>query len=430
MVKEMKKLLFVSGLVLLMASCSQYGHYGRVDQIDSSVPAPAPVMIKSVRNIPGGAVIKVTIPDDDNLKGVIAMYERGGEEVNTKISRYVDSLVVEGFADTQIHTIKVASFNVNEVQSEPVDVDIFPLEPPIVTVRPTLIPTFGGVKVLIEGNEAKADLAVCLLICKNLEDEGKPVSDMRWEEVTTMFTASNDIKLTRRNLQPEEALFGVYVRDHWGNMTDTTVTKLTPIEETKLDKSKFAGAQTYDNCFTVNETNYPLKGLWDDSGASSAGHFFASGTGPMPAWVTIDLGVRAQISRIATLPRIDYVIWSGAHPRDFEFWGSLELGEESGSQEHEFSDNWFCLGRFTQFKPSGYLADGTVGEVTVEDRTYFNDGNDFELDPVEFPKCNDEIRYLRIVFIDTFSTFEMKAKDGTVQFGEVTPYGLVLENYR
>ena len=427
----MKRILILICLALAAVACDKSG-YGRIDQIDPSVPVPAPVMINSVESIAGGAIIKVIIPDDDNIKGVIATYERGGEIVNTKISRYVDSLLVEGFADTQIHSIEVASFNVNEVKSEPVTVDIFPLEPTILKVRPTITPTFGGVKVLIEGNEAKDDLAVCLLIDKDLADSSLPESDKKWVEVTTMFTASNNIKLTRRNLEPEESIFGVYIRDRWGNISDTTSIVLTPIEEVKLDKSKFAAAQTYDNCLTVNATNYPIQGLWDDSGASAAPHFFASGTGPIPGWVTIDLGVVANLSRIATLPRIDYVIWQGAHPRDFEFWGCMELepDDEGGSGEHGFNENWFCLGKFTQFKPSGYMADGTVVEYTVEDRTYFNNGNDFEFDPMEYPRANDSIRYLRIVFANTFSTFELKATSGTVQFGEVTPYGQVLEAIR
>ena len=433
-----KRILFfcISVAALVLSSCVKENGTGRVDQIDDTIPAPAPVMISSVRSIAGGAVIKVTIPDDDNLKGVVATYERNGEIVNTKISRYVDSLTVEGFADTQIHTINICSFNVNELRSEPVTVDIFPLEPPIVTVKPTILPTFGGVKVHIVGNESKSDLAVCLLTDTDLSDVGKPVKDIKWVEVTTMFTASNDIKLTRRNLDAEEAIFGVYIRDRWGNISDTTMAVLTPIEEVKLAKNKFQGAQNYDNCFTASETNYPLKGLWDDSGASVATHFFASTTCPIPAWVTIDLGVRANLSRIATLPRIDYVIWQGAHPRDFEFWGCTELKPDTDEKgepypnEHGFNDNWFCIGKFTQYKPSGYLSDGLVGEYTQEDREYFNGGNDFEMDPTEYPRANDDLRYLRIVFANTFSTFELKAEEGSIQFGEVTPYGQVLQEYR
>ena len=65
--------------------------------------------VTSVRPIAGGTVLKFKIPDDDNLKGVEAVYTRNGSEVNTRVSRYVDSLVVEGFADSLEHEVKVYS---------------------------------------------------------------------------------------------------------------------------------------------------------------------------------------------------------------------------------------------------------------------------------------------------------------------------------
>ena len=430
----MKRILLYIAASVLAVSCVYEGNeFGRVDLIDDSVPVPSPVTVTKVVSTTGGAKIWVSIPDDNNLKGVIATYERGGVTVNAKISRYVDSLAVEGFADTNPHTVKVASFNVNEVQSEAVEVTVTPLTPAIQTVHPTIRESFGGVKIWIEGNESKADLAVCLLRDEDVSDYSKPVSEIKWVEVTTLFTASNEINLTRRNLEPVEAVYGVYVRDRWGNISDTTKFLQTPLEEVQFPLSKF---QYYnpgdDNSYSTNTSYYPIQALWDGSGASSVGHFYASGADcPMPQWLTIDLGIRGKISRITTLPRIAYNIWTGGHPRDFEFWGSMNptglLNEEN---EHGFDDSWFLLGRFTQFKPSGYEADGSVGTVTVEDNTYFNAGNDFELDPDECPHAYDELRYLRVVFVSTFSTFELNAPVGQVQFGEVNPYGQILEYYR
>ena len=40
-----------------------------------------------------------------------------------------------------------------------------------------------------------------------------------------------------------------------------------------------------------------------------------------------------------------------------------------------------------------------------------------------------ELRYLRVVIINTFTTWETKAKIGQVQLGEITPYGQILEVY-
>ena len=64
-----------------MASCSdELG--GRIDQI-ANVPIPGKVTVTNIRSTAGGAVIKVAIPDDESLKGIVAEYERNGAIVNS-----------------------------------------------------------------------------------------------------------------------------------------------------------------------------------------------------------------------------------------------------------------------------------------------------------------------------------------------------------
>ena len=441
---NMKKISIILLCLSVLASCSdRLG--GRIDQ-PADVPVPGPVSVKSVRSIAGGAVIKVTIPDDENLKGIVAEYERKGQTVNTKISRYVDSLTVEGFADTNPHEIRLFSFNVNEERSEGVSVTVNPLTPAIQTVRPTLTGSFGGVKVHVDGNESRSDLAICILRDPDPSHYGQPLSALRLTEVTTLFTSSNNITLSRRGLEPVEALYAVYVRDHWGNMSDTTFAVLTPLVEMRLDTLlTFRNALVEDdNCTSANTSYYPVESLWDGSGLSQTPHFFASDSGnPSPCWLTIDLGLgqrTASLSRITTLPRIGYVIYGGGAVRDYEFWGSLGSLNEDGTyskptgkvvdqNEHGFDDTWFCLGKFTQAKPSGYLDSGLPGTVTSEDSQVYNAGNDFELNVDEYPRCNEPLRYLRVVFANTFTTFEYghNTSNRQVQTGEVTPFGRINE---
>ena len=334
----------------------------------------------------------------------------------------------------------------NQGAAEGVSVTVNPLTPAIQLVHPTLIESFGGVKVHVEGNESRSDLAICILRDPDPSHLGKPLSEMRLTEVTTLFTSSNNISLSRRGIEPVQALFGVYVRDHWGNMSDTTYCVLTPLVEVKLDTVLvFKNANIADdNCPSGNSSNYPVESLWDGSGLSQIPHFFASSeTNPSPCWLTIDLGLgqrTASISRVTTLPRIGYVIYGGGAVRDYEFWGSLGHLNEDGTyskptgqvvetNEHGFDDTWFCLGKFTQFKPSGYLDDGLPGTVTAEDSQAYNAGNDFELNPEEYPHCNDPLRYFRVVFANTFTTFEFghNTSNRQVQTGEVTPFGRINE---
>ena len=421
-------LVFVT--LLIYFSCEEAG---RIDQIDETIPAPKPVEVTQVSSIPGGAVIRVKIPDDDNLKGVVATYERNGEVVNTKISRYLDSLVVEGYADTLDHKVQVSAFNVNEVTSTPVEVTITPLPAAVQTVQFDIVEAFGGIKVHVMNNTSYADLAVILLADKDTANMNLPDQSKKWVEVTTLFTASKDIYLPRRGLEDVKTIFGVYIRDRWGNKSDTLVKVLTPLQEVKLDKSKFRYYNPGDdNSVSTNSSLYPIQGLWDGSGQSLNPYFYAStSSNPIPQWFTIDLGVRAKLSRIGKMARIDYAIWTGAHPREFEFWGSMApTGVVVPTNEHGFDNTWFKLGFFEQPRPSGYNPDGTVpGTYTAEDRLMFNTGTEFEMDNTVNERAYDELRYLRVVIVNTFATWETKAKVGQIQLGEVTPFGQVLEVY-
>ena len=237
--------------IFICACIDGANYFGRVDLMNYNIPAPSNVSVYSVRSISGGAVIKVNIPADDNVKGVIARYTRNGKQVNSKISRYVDSLTVVGFVDTKPHTVEIAAINVNEVESTPVKVEITPLEPAISLAKATLYQTFGGVKVRIEGNTPKENLTIVLLRDTDLSDFEKPTSQMKWEQVTTLFTAAETITLPRRGIEPVEAIFGAYLRDRWGNVSDTVKAILTPLEEVELDRVNYIYAKRMDETCTA-----------------------------------------------------------------------------------------------------------------------------------------------------------------------------------
>ena len=202
--------------------------------------------------------------------------------------------------------------------------------------------------------------------------------------------------------------------------------------ERQLNKGLFSNANLNDdNCKSANNYYYPVEALWDGSGLSQIPHFFASdSTIPSPSWLTIDLGQTVRISKIETLPRIGYMVFQGSHPREFEFWGSTAPSGELSSESDNplgFDDSWFCLGKFTQPKPSGYSSEGLVTDITMEDVDTFNSGNVFVLDPHEYPNCFDDVRFLRIVFAKTFTTFELghDCSNKMVYLGEITPWELV-----
>ena len=187
-----------------------------------------------------------------------------------------------------------------------------------------------------------------------------------------------------------------------------------------------------DNC-TASATKYKIENLWDKLNDDGKGNYiFDSKQLDLPTWLTIDLGVKTKLSHIKTLPRGQgYLTYTAAHPRIFEFWGSANpTGEKVEGNTHGFDNSWFLLGRFEQAKPSGYDPDGSPGVITQDDNAYWNAGNDFEFNNEEYPHAYDELRYLRVVFIDSFGTYGFDTKSSKIQMGELTPFGQVLQEYR
>lgn len=442
---KMKKLILAFGCFALMVvgliSC---GDGDRVDQIDNSIPAPQPVQVTNVKPIPGGAVLTIKIPNDANLKGVEAVFERNGTIVNQRVSRYIDTLLVEGYADDKEHEVKVYAFNTNEATSDPVVVKFTPLTPAIKTVKISLKETFGGVKIHVENNVDRADMGIILYADRNTTDINVAPNDRHWVEVTTLFTAAKEIYLTRRGMPAGKTLFRTVLRDHWGNLSEPVDTMLTPMAEDILDKNKFNYPEDFakiDNTHASSST-YRISNLWDcknyrpkdgSYGVNNSALFDAASGSPRPAWITIDLGQTVQLSRIGVTPRGDYLPWSGANVRCLDFWGWIGEGipntpasSLTGTYPGNFEEGWVLLGQFEYKKPSGYLPNGAVGTITTDDREYYVNEAECEFDNTVNPHAFDAIRYLRVVFTDTFGTYGTNVTTSTYQLGELTPYGSII----
>ena len=76
------------------------------------------------------------------------------------------------------------------------------------------------------------------------------------------------------------------------------------------------------------------------------------------------------------------------------------------------------------------MDDGSVGAVDNEDIVAYNEGADYEFDTEAYPRCNDEIRYVRVVVANTFATWELRATEGAICFGEVTFFGKVVSEVK
>lgn len=398
-------------LFLVWAGCKEEG---RIDQIDESAPAPQPVTVTKVENIPGGAIIRYTLPSDENLLGVKAEYERiPGHTVKTEASLYTDSLVIEGLGDTKPHEVRLYSVGRNGKTSDAIFIEATPLDPPIMIATKKMSATFGGVKVELT-NEARANLALVLMT--DTLDTGE------WIPLQTFYTKAPEGSFYRRGLENKEQKFAVYIRDRWNHKSDTLVQMLTPVAEEEIPKNQFQNIKLPgDSWEYIQSAQYAIEGMWDGITSNRSGNVYAGRTTePMPQHFTISLGHTVSISRFKVHHRLgnEYIEQS---PRTFELWGS-ELPPTDGSW-----DNWYLLGEFEAFKPSGYNEDGSVGTITAEDKNYAQvEGIDCELivtDKVEDP--HRPVKYIRFRTTSTYSTYGTDVTNGQIIIAEITFWGQI-----
>ncbi|MDR3245159.1 MAG: DUF4959 domain-containing protein [Prevotellaceae bacterium] len=413
----MKKILY---LVICLTFCVWYSckEEDRLDQaIDDSAPAPLPVTVTGNIPKPGGAVLKYTVPKDKNLLGVKAVYERNGEICETEASLYTDSLTMEGFGDTQTYDVNLYSVGRNKKLSAPVKVSITPLTPPVLAMEIMLEPTFGGVRLSVSNNPSKAALTILLLV--DSANNGK------MENLQTFYTMADHTYFVRRGLAPKEQKFGVVISDRWKNKSDTVLGFVTPYEEIKLDKTVWTNAKLPTDTWEPYGNNtqwYNLENLWtgpEAVAANLAGIAYAtSTTAPVPQHFTVALGYKASISRMKLWPRQGELYYKDSFPREIELWGSDDPPVD-GSW-----DNWYLLGKWEVFKPSGYGEGREIGTITAEDQESFANNQEYELaitDEISDPYR--PVSYIRFKTVSLFITYGTSATQGSMVMAEIALWG-------
>ena len=289
-----------------------------------------------------------------------------------------------------------------------------------------ITPQVYGLTVSLKGSTDK-EIVYVTLLCDSDMSGSSPKSN-QWKALKTVESYEEDAVIRFSDSDMGLARYTVQIKDELGySQISNHVYIINPIRPGQFSYSQFVDAHLPDdNCVSENSSYYPVNALWDGSGISMIPHFFASSESPRPCWLTINLGQTASLTHIITLPRIEYYPWHGNQVRSFEFWGwGMDTdpdGSKNSKNPHGFQSGWVLLGAFSQNKPSGYGPDGSVGTVYVEDNDYFNAGNVFVL----WPPAKDPIRYLRVVFLDTFASFNTNDSTMFIQLGELAPVGSVV----
>ncbi|WP_158563289.1 DUF5000 domain-containing lipoprotein [Chitinophaga silvatica] len=384
-----KRKLFNYILILLLIIVSCKRETPRPMILDKTPPGALSNV--KVTNLNGAARISYSLPGDTDLLYVKALYQTTkGEKRETKVSRYTSNLLVEGFGDTSTYKVSLYVVDKSENVSPVVEVTVHPLEPIIWIVRRTIsvVPDFGGVNVKFT-NSGENDLALVVLANDSLG---------QFSPVTTQYTNLKEGDFSTRNMKDVETQFGVYVRDRWGNISDTLLIKLTPYFEELLDRRKMKGVVLP----TDAELGYggDIAGLFD--GSTSNGFYHSGDAAKMPQWFTYDMGVTAKLSRLVWFMRPGFY-YTLHNPKKVQIWGSNKPNP-NGS----FDDSWVLLAETTQTKPSG-LPEGQLSQADIDAAEAGW--------TVTFPLNTPKVRYIR------FKTFSNWSNGTYVNFYEIMMWG-------
>ncbi len=367
-------------------------------------PSPDPVKnARVLHNIPGGAVLAYELPENVDIQYIRAEFTTSSGKIrDVKASSYIDTLVINGLGDTSPRTVRLYTVNRKEMVSQPVEVTINPLTPPIESIRNSLDYTvdFGGFLLQFENNEAKEEVSIYVL--KQTEGQDEMV------EHQILYTSQQSDTLTVRGLPPEENRFGVYVRDRWDNVSDTLFFSLTPWREDYLNKKLFkyiavAGDVTWNNYSGgANERAY-------DDVIGNGNYIHTPYPVEFPHRYTLDLGVEVQLSRFLLWqrPGADVLYQHGA-PKYYRVYGRAT--DPGAGNINDPLDGWRLLTECRSFKPSGL----PLGQNSAEDEAYAAAGEEFI-----FPRDIPVVRYVRFEMLESWSGMKCSVVSELAFYGEV-----------
>jgi len=397
----MKKVVYYIIVFFIVAcwySCTEQSH---IFNLDSDAPAPAQVTDLTVVNNPGGAIITYKIPNDPNLSYVKAIYEiQPGVFREAKSSYYNDTLSLVGFGDTLSHQVKIYSVGRNEKTSEPSLVMVNPLIPPVLSIKLTMDPTFGGISINFT-NTSKTDLAI-FVMRDSITTTGS-IEHHDWIPYTTFYTSAQNGHVIARGLPPTQRNFAVYVRDRWNNKSDTLIASIEPWYEELISKKLFTLLSLSGDTNVGEQTKYSVPNVWDDI-VNVTENIFSKVVSDFGNWFTIDLHQTVVFSRMKLYQRT-YYPYNAVWVKSFEIWGSNNYDTDGGWE------NWVKLGTFNSSAPSGSVWPA----YTSDDMVYEKAGEDYTFDQPQ-----QAVRYIRFKVVNTYGG------SGKYQLSELTFWGQLM----
>lgn len=362
-------------LVLLIGlwSCKKMDDIGPLE--NNSTP-PGAISNGKVQNLKGEAIITYTLPGDEDLLYVKAVYQiRPGVTREVKASFYTNNLLVDGFKDSTSTEVTLYAVNRSEVASEPYTVTVKPLKPAYLSSFDSLKvgPTFGGINVRTTNPDAKP-LSIIIL---------RKDKFGQWSQTGAVYSSLKDINQSLRGMDTAKQHFALYIRDQFQNQSDTLFADLSPFYETLIPKSGFS-EYPLPGDLAVNAYGRQMRNLWDGiyNGWGSAICTFETITDTTTGvWFTFDMGITAQLSRFTWWHYPDPRYFENASMKVYELWGTANPSP-NGSWA-----GWTKLTECRETKPSGL----PYGQENSDDKAAGEAGSGWEI-PISAPP----VRYIRV----------------------------------
>ena len=390
-----KAVLFILFIFAAIISCSDQ------EDLDTSPPG----MLSNVSVIPtnGGGIISYTLPSDDDILYVKAVYTNSqGAEVFRVSSKYNSTIEVNGLSQSTPVNVKLFVVDVNENISETVAIDFTPLESFIFLVQESIqiTPDLGGVKITWE-NIASKTVFVYVHILEGADEDIRILSSNNPQE--SIFI---------RGLPPSEISISTKIEDFDGNITELEEKgTYIPLFEEKIDKSTWtlvSGQSINGNAYEGRTVNF-----WDDvvdtvETDADNSYFIATrdnngGSLNFPLDIVIDLNKNVKIQRFIVWQRAYWYQGGGVtyHYQE-ENIKSFNLYASSDAQ------TWSLLGEFDIGDPRN-----GAGEIPAPAFQEAIDGHEFSLE-----NTSEVFRYLK---------FQITSNYGSTQItvgSEITLFGL------
>lgn len=343
---------------------------------------PSPVSDVKVVNTEGGAIITYKLADDPSILYVKAEYQINETTSRTeKSSYYSDTVRVEGFAKEGAYKVTLRTVSRNEIASDPIEVTVNPLTPPYLSIAKSLelLPDFGGINIAYK-NPKESEVGIVILTD----------SLNAYEYLDTKYVKDSKGNFSIRGLASREKTFGAYVRDRWGNVSDTVFVKTTPYNEIELDRSKMSTLSLPGDIVGCCGSS-PSVPLTANGAADWALYGEATAATKLPSRITYDLGRTVKMSRFKLWIRVNGIAeYINGTPKMFRIYGS-----NNPNPDGSLDESWMPLGDIYELvKPSGL----PYGKRNAEDDAAKYNGFEFVL-----PLPAKSIRYWRFVLISNFA---------------------------